>query len=222
MPASTGLEPTSWLLPRQEEYTRADAGNRLWWRADRRRLDAEALRDSLLFAAGGLTLAPAGGPGFAPEIAPDARQGLSMKAAAWAPSPPDQQGRRSVYVSTKRGLLPPLLTTFDFPDATLPSCRRDVTTVPTHALALLNNPFVHAQSRELARRVGTARDRPAQATRAWRLARALDPRSAELGAVVGHLGTQTETFAGRPDPARDALASLRHVLLNANEFVYMG
>jgi hypothetical protein len=207
--------------PRQEEYAKADAGNRLWWGAEGRRLAAEALRVSLLFAAGGLKLTPAGGPGFAPEIAPEALEGLSMKGAVWKPSPPDQQGRRSVYVFAKRGLLPPLLTTFDFPDTTLPSCRREVTTVPTQALALLNNPFVHEQSRALAKRVGTAGDRPGQVTRAWRLALARDPRPTELAAAVDHLERQAKAFAARPDPDLDALASLCHVLLNTTEFVYV-
>ena len=207
--------------PRQAEYAAADAGNRRWWRADRRRLDAEALRDSLLFAAGGLKLEPVGGPSFAPEVAPAALEGLSMKGAAWVPSPPDQQGRRSVYVFAKRGLLPPLLTTFDFPDTTLPSCRRDVTTVPTQALALLNNPFVHEQSWALAKRVGTAGVPADRVRRAWRLALARDPRPGELAAAVAHLERQARHFAGRPDPALDALASLCHVLLNTNEFVYV-
>jgi hypothetical protein len=126
-----------------------------------------------------------------------------------------------VYVFAKRGLLPPLLTTFDLPDTTLPNCQRDVTTVPTQALALLNNPFVHAQSAALARRVGTKLDRGEQVARAWRLALGRDPRAAERAAAVAHLERQAKAFAGRPDPALDALASLCHVLLNTNEFVYV-
>jgi hypothetical protein len=207
--------------PRQDEYAKADAGNRLWWRADRRRLDAEALRDALLARGGNLRLDRIGGPSFAPDIPADALEGLSMKGAAWKPSPPEEQGRRGVYVFAKRGLLPPLLTTFDLPDTTLPSCRRDVTTVPTQALALLNNPFVHAQSAALAKRVGTKFDRDGQAVRAWRLALGRDPRPPELAAAVAHLERQAALFAGRPDPALDALASLCHVLLNANEFLYV-
>jgi hypothetical protein len=207
--------------PRQEEYAKTDAGNRLWWRAERRRLDAESLRDALLAAGGNLKLDRVGGPSFAPDIPPDALEGLSMKGAAWKASPPAEQGRRSVYVFAKRGLLPPLLTTFDLPDTTLPSCRRDVTTVPTQALALLNNPFVHAQSAALARRVGTGLSQTEQVTRAWRLALGRDPRDAERAAAVAHLGRQAALFAGRPDPAGDALASLSHVLLNTNEFVYV-
>jgi hypothetical protein len=207
--------------PKQDEYARTDAANRLWWRAERRRLDAEALRDSLLAAGGDLRLDRIGGPSFAPDIPADALGGLSMKGAAWKPSPSEDQGRRSVYVFAKRGLLPPLLTTFDLPDTTLPSCRRDVTTVPTQALALLNNPFVYGLSVALAKRVGTKCDRDEQVTRAWRLAFGRDPRPAERIAAVAHLERQTALFARRLDPVIDALTSLCHVLLNANEFLYV-
>jgi hypothetical protein len=207
--------------PKQDEYAKTDATNRLWWRADRRRLDAEALRDSLLAAAGNLKLDRIGGPSFSPLIPLDALEGLSTKSAAWMPSPPEEQGRRGVYVFAKRGLLPPLLTTFDLPDTTLPNCRRDVTTVPTQALALLNNPFVHEQSAALARRIGTKGSNTEQATTAWRLVLARDPTPGELKAAVGHLGKQVNVFAERHDPAMDALASLCHVLLNTNEFLYV-
>jgi hypothetical protein len=207
--------------PKQDEYAKRDAANRLWWRAERRRLDAEALRDALLFAGGNLKLDKVGGPSFSPVIPPDALEGLSMKGAAWKPSPPEEQGRRSVYVFAKRGLLPPLLTTFDLPDTTLPNCRRDVTTVPTQALALLNNPFVHEQSAALAQRIDATAEPKEQVARAWRLALARDPRPAELTAALAHLEKQKKAFAARPDPAFDALASLCHVLLNTNEFVYV-
>jgi hypothetical protein len=209
------------LHPKQDDYAKADAGNRLWWRAERRRLDAEALRDALLAAGGNLKLDKVGGPSFAPDIPTDALEGLSMKGAAWKASPAAEQGRRSVYIFAKRGLLPPLLTTFDLPDTTLPSCQRDVTTVPTQSLALLNNPFVHEQSSALAKRIGTKIERKEQVTRAWRLALGRDPREAEVTAALAHLEKQAARFAKRPDPALDALASLCHVLLNTNEFMYV-
>ncbi len=209
------------LHPKQDEYAKTDAGNRLWWRAERRRLDAEALRDALLAAGGNLKLDKVGGPSFAPEIPPDALEGLSMKGAAWKASPPAEQGRRSVYIFAKRGLLPPLLTTFDLPDTTLPSCQRDVTTVPTQSLALLNNPFVHEQSTALAKRIGTKLQRKEQVIRAWRLALGRDPSDAEVTLALAHLEKQEKAFTKRPDPALDALASLCHVLLNTNEFMYV-
>jgi hypothetical protein len=209
------------LHPKQADYAKTDAGNRLWWRAERHRLDAEALRDSLLFVAGRLDLDKRGGPSFAPDIPPDALEGLSMKGNAWKPSPPAEQNRRSVYIFAKRGLLSPLLTTFDFPDTTLPSCQRDVTTVPTQSLALLNNPFVHEQSTALAKRIGTALERTEQVKRAWQLALGRSPRPIEAEIANAHLEKQAKVFASRPDPALDALASLCHVLLNCNEFMYV-
>ena len=208
------------IHPKQDEYSKLDGANRLWWRAERRRLDAEALRDSLLFAGGNLKLAPAGGPSFYPEIAADALEGLSTKSAAWKASPASEQGRRSVYIFAKRGLLSPLLTTFDFPDTTLPSCQRDVTTVPTQSLALLNNPFVHEQSRAVAVRIA-AREPKEQIERAWRLVLGRSPRPTELAAAVDHLAKQAKAFDRRENPHLDALASLCHVLMNANEFLYV-
>ena len=179
------------------------------------------LRDSLLFAGGNLKFDRIGGPSFSPEIPPDALEGLSTKGAAWKASPPAEQGRRSVYIFAKRGLLPPLLTTFDLPDTTLPNCQRDVTTVPTQSLALLNNPFVHEQSAALAKRIGTKGERKEQVVQAWRLALGRAPRDAEMAPALAHLERQTKTFAQRPDRALDALASLCHVLLNTNEFMYV-
>ena len=205
------------IHPKQDEYAKVDGANRYWWRAERRRLDAESLRDSLLAASGKLKLLPIGGPSFAPEIAKDALEGLSMKGAAWRPSPPDQQGRRSIYIFAKRGLLSPLLTTFDFPDTTLPSCQRDVTTVPTQSLALLNNPFVHEQSAALAKKIGVKLEPTERVKRAWQLVLGRNPRQTELDAGLAHLDKQAKRF-GNPD---DALASLCHVLLNANEFLYV-
>jgi hypothetical protein len=208
------------LHPKQEEFTKIDAGNRLWWHAERRRLDAEALRDSLLFVAGSLDLARHGGPSFAPEIPADALEGLSMKGNAWKASPPSEQNRRSVYIFSKRGLLTPLLTTFDFPETTLPSCQRDLTTVPTQSLALLNNPFVHAQSMAVAKRIGTGISTREQVSRAWQIALGRYPRQSELDAALEHLKKQSKEFAGRPAPEIDALESLCHVLLNTNEYLY--
>ncbi|QEL19587.1 PSD1 and planctomycete cytochrome C domain-containing protein [Limnoglobus roseus] len=210
------------LHPRQDEYAKEDAGNKLWWRADRRRVEAEVIRDALLQAGGNLTLEPVGGPSFAPELSPEALEGLSTKAAAWKASPPAEQGRRSVYALSKRGLLAPQLTTFDFPDTTLPCGRRDSTTVAPQALTLLNSRFSHQQSERLAGRVEKAATEEAKRiVAAWRFALSRDPRPSETAAAVEHLAKQRANFAGQKDAGHLALASLCHVLLNANEFLYV-
>ena len=215
------------LHPQQDEYAQADFGNQFWWRAERRRLDADALRDALLAVSGRLDLAKTGGPSFAPEISPDALEGLSMKGNAWKASPPEEQGRRSVYMFTKRSLLSPLATVFDFPETTLPCGQRDVTTVAPQALALLNNNFIHQQSEALARHVlAEPGDEASRVLRAWRRVLSREPRESEIAAATAHVAAQKARFGTNkttPPTDHDLLAwtSLCHVLLNTNEFAYV-
>jgi len=79
-----------------------------------------------------------GGPSFKPAISPEALEGLSMKGDGMAASPPRDQARRSLYMYSKRGLLAPIMTTFDFCDTTQPCGRRDFGFEASQALALLN------------------------------------------------------------------------------------
>lgn len=181
--------------PRQEEYSQRDFDNRFWWRAERRRMDAEALRDAMLTVSGQIDLR-LGGKSFRPSIAAEALEGLSRKAGAWQASPPEEQRRRSLYVYSQRSLLPPLLTTFDLCDTTQPCGQRDISTVAPQALALLNNAFVHEQSEHLAHRVlsATPEGREQQVRTAWRLALGRGPSASELAACQTHLERQAVRF----------------------------
>src|SRR5262249_38592155 len=222
----SGAYRQSALHPRFEEYVAKDPENRLWWHAERQRLDAEAMRDALLAVAGNLDAARMGGPSFSPTIGPDALEGLSMKGAAGHAPPPLEQRRRSIYIFSKRGLLLPLATTFDFPDTTLPCAQRDVTTVAPQALALLNNQFVHEQSEALARRVIAVKgDDAARVDAAWRISVGRMPSEAQRSVVWQHIESQRRHFPATghqpADAERLAWASLCHVLLNTNEFVYI-
>ena len=125
-----------------------------------------------------------------------------------------------------------MMTTFDFCDTTLPCGQRDVTTVAPQALALINNRFFHEQSQALARRVAAEEESDArrQATRAWRLALGRAPTESELTASLTHLADQEFHFselasdrsrASADAPNLQALASLCHVLLISNEFIYV-
>ena len=138
--------------PKQAQYERQDFLNENLWRMNRQRLDADALRDSLLAVSGQINL-KMGGQGFVPTVTKAALEGLSRKGAEWVPSSLDEQNRRTIYLFLKRALIAPLLTTFDFADTTQPLDQRDVTTVAPQALALMNNPFVNAQSDAFARRI---------------------------------------------------------------------
>ncbi|MBC7855210.1 MAG: DUF1553 domain-containing protein, partial [Pirellulaceae bacterium] len=212
--------------PRELEYREQDPANSLWWKANRRRLDAESLRDSILARSGELNL-QAGGPGFYPHLNSEALEGLSMKDKAWQSSPPDQQARRSIYIFSKRSLLLPLLTTFDFCDSTQPCGQRDINVVAPQALALLNNEFTHRASEKLADEIlrEPASGETSHEERVWRLILGREPGRDELSAAKAHRNEQREVFeansATKKDAERLALASLCHVLLNTNELIYV-
>ncbi len=217
--------------PAAAEYAQKDSTNRLWWRSERRRLDAEALRDAMLAVSGELDLR-VGGPGFRPTIAAAALEGLSKKSAAWNPSPADAQTRRSLYMFSKRGLLPPMMTTFNFSDATQSCGQRDVTTVPTQALVLMNNPFVHDRSSKLAKSIiANAKHPQDQVAQLWSIVYGRKPTAAETQLAQQHLETQLNRFQKlattssqeTPAPSAEtrAMGSLAHVLLNSNEFIYI-
>jgi hypothetical protein len=217
--------------PREQEYSQSDFANELWWRRTRLRLEAEPLRDAMLATSGQLNL-KAGGLSFYPPATNEALEGLSKKSDAWGGSPPEEQRRRSIYMMTKRSLLLPLMTTFDFADTTQPCSQRNVSTVAPQALALLNNDFVHQQSAAFAERVmrEAGEDAGQQVERAWWLALSRAPSESERAAALEHLQKQRERFVVSAvdgtslDPVeaeRRALASLCHVLLNTNEFIYV-
>jgi cytochrome c553 len=126
------------------DHAKADPDNTLVWKFNRRRLDFEATRDSLLAVSGALDL-KMGGPSVEITTEPFS-------------------ARRSVYAFIERQNLPGLFRTFDFagPDTATP--QRHVTTVPQQALFLMNSPFVRQQARRLLARpevagAGAASDR---------------------------------------------------------------
>ncbi|MEM7009851.1 MAG: DUF1553 domain-containing protein [Verrucomicrobiota bacterium] len=197
------------LHPNASTLEQRDSGNRWWWRSERRRLDAETLRDSLLAASGELELT-VGGAGFKPTISQEALEGLSRKSSAWVASPPEQQLRRSIYVFLKRGLLPPMMTTFDLCDPTLSCGKRDVTILPAQALTLLNNDFVHSRSQRLASAISAeAAELDGQVRLAWSRVLKRQPNERELASSLAHIAAQIEAFnapvAETPAPAEDSL-----------------
>jgi hypothetical protein len=206
------------LHPEQAAYAEHDPENRLLWRAHRRRRDAESMRDALLAASGRLDLRLEG-PSFHAPISTEALEGLSMKAGAYTVSPEQECRRRSVYMFIKRGIAVPLMTTFDVCDNTAPVGRREVTTVPTQALALMNNAWVHEQSRAIAQRVlGAAESREQRAEAAWMLVLGRPPSRSEQTAALAHLAHLQQSQAADETAA---WTSLCHVLINSNEFIYI-
>ena len=146
----------------QPEFAERDPGNRLLWQMNRKRLDFEAMRDSVLRVSGGLSLQQ-GGRSVRIDDKPDAN-------------------RRTVYAFVNRQNLPNLFRTFDFagPDTTCP--QRFTTTVPQQALYLLNSPFIEAQARRLAKRGEVRAVADESRIRVmYRLAYQREPSAEELG-----------------------------------------
>ncbi len=209
--------------PLDEQQSTVDSSNRWLWKMNRRRVDAESLRDRLLSVTGELDLRM-GGPSFYPVMAPEVLEGFSQKDKAWKASPANERKRRSLYMMTKRHLLSPLMTAFDFPNTERPCGKRDVTTVAPQALSLLNNTFVHERSEYLANEVMQANDQlDCQIQLAWRRVLGRDPSSQERQWAKTHVVEQTAHFTARSavNPDLLALASVCHGLINSNEFLYV-
>lgn len=201
-----------------------DPANRLLWRMNRLRLEGEALRDSVLCTSGRLNLQQ-GGPGVYPKVSDEVlATGSTHK---WGNSPEDQQRRRSVYVVQRRSLALPLVEVFDGPDMINTCPRRNQTTIAPQALALFNGEFGQTEAAQFANRViqeaGTGVK--ARIVRAYRIAFCRRPTPAEIANAQGYLSRKVGIYtADKVTPADSetrALSDLCHILINANEFVYL-
>jgi hypothetical protein len=181
---------------------KADPTNRLFGRQNRRRLEAEVIRDSLLAVSGELDRTP-----FGPGTLDEAHK------------------RRSIYFTVKRSKLIPSLSIFDAPDALQGLGVRPTTTVAPQALHLLNNPQVRAWAAAFARKVAPTEQTPfTQAvTAAYLSAVGRQPSPAELQDAIAFLNQQSAAYAASaPTSSRAlALADFCQVLFGLNEFIYV-
>jgi hypothetical protein len=182
-----------------------DPENRLFGRMNRRRLEGEVIRDSLLFVSGRLNL-EMGGPGVSPPIPVDVPKGPR----GWNVSPdPKDHVRRSVYIFNRRNLRFPFLEVFDAPDSNLSCPERGRSTTAPQSLTLLNAGEVMAASRRTAERVAAeAKKPPEQVTLLYRVALGRSPTERELGLAVEFLG-------------KSPLTELCRAVFNLNAFVYL-
>jgi hypothetical protein len=186
-----------------------DAENRYLWRMSRPRLDAETLRDTLLAATGKIDLTM-GGPSAMQFKFVDPNKEVSprLEYEAFDPDSPTSY-RRSVYRFLFRNLNDPLLDTFDAVDPSLSVGKRNATTTPLQALALMNNRFVLRQCEHLAARVEKeAGDLPGRVDRACRLVLGRPPRAAEAALLEDYARSY-----GLPNMCR--------VLVNSNDFLFV-
>jgi hypothetical protein len=208
----------------------ADPEVQLLWRWRQRRLEAEAVRDSILAVSGQLS-SQMSGPSVYPPIPRAVLEGQSRPGDGWGKSDERQASRRSVYIFVKRVLAVPELEVLDAPDTTSSCEQRPVSTTAPQALTFLNGEFIYQQAGyfadRLAREAGS--EPSAQVRRAFELAlgRVPQPREAEM--AVSFLAMQKKQIEldaarGRKPVARDAqrlaLRGFCLVLLNTNEFVY--
>ena len=193
-----------------EANSKVDANNRLLWRANRQRLDAETLRDAVLMVSGDLNLKMGGRP-VIPQLSPE--EYTVMWARSQWPEAMDakEYSRRSVYLYVKRNFPLPMLTTFDAPDSSISCSRRDNTTVAPQALTLMNGDFMVSQANKLAALARGAHPNDAAARVQLVFQRALgrSPRESERGDALATLKDEA------------SLDRLCLVLLNTNEFLYV-
>ena len=145
-----------------------DAGNRLYWRADRHRMTAEQIRDSLLLVSGALD-SKMGGPStpLTPAFA-----------------------RRTVYGKVSRYKLDDYLQLFDFPSPNLSAERRFTTTVPLQRLFFMNSDFMQQQGELIARRVAAEPDNTARIQKAYHLIFGRAASDVEVKAGLAFLTTE--------------------------------
>jgi hypothetical protein len=191
-----------------------DPGNRLLHHYPTRRLEAEAIRDSLLAVSGRLDRRLYGPPINPYRVAEDAAKRLYS-------GPLDGDGRRSIYMTMSIMEPPKFLVGFNLPDLKLPTGRRDVTNVPAQALIMLNDPFVAAMAGHWGERlVGDGSADPAERIdRMFRAGLGRKPDADELAAWV-EVATNIADSGSDPMTQPVVWTELAHAMFNTKEFIY--
>lgn len=178
-----------------------DPLNRYYSHFSMQRLDAEQLRDSILFVAGDLDTKEPGGPATPLGLGND---------------------KRTVYAKVSRFRIDPFLQAFDFPNPTFTAEQRFSTNVPVQRLYFMNDPFVYKQAEILSKRVYPKGNDAARITEAYRLAFGRIPTPAELQAGLEFLKTTPEKpgYMVSQEPI-SAWKEYCRVLFSSNEFEFL-
>jgi hypothetical protein len=186
-----------------------DPENHFLSRMNRRRLDGDGIRDTVLGVAGTLNL-KMGGMGIIPPLSKEELQAARMPDLWPAHPDPVEYTRRTIYLQMKRSLTLPMLQTFDAPDTATSCARRDVSTVAPQALTLMNGPFSLEQAEKFATRLQRENgDNPeAVVNNGWLLAFGRLPSANERTSALDYL-------------KRNSLPRLCLLMFNMSEFIYV-
>jgi hypothetical protein len=184
---------------------KVDAGSRLLWRFPPRRLEAEAIRDSILAVSGNLD-STRGGPSFFLHNVDRENVYHYHPKETFGPA----ETRRMVYALKVRMEQDGVFGAFDCPDGSLVMPRRSVSTTPLQALNLFNSGFILQQSETFAGRLEkeAGADVAAQVRRAWQLA-------------FNRLPERKEAREGAAFAKSEGMPALCRAILNANEFLFI-
>jgi hypothetical protein len=189
------------------EFEKIDSGNVFLWRMNRRRLEAEAIRDSTLWISGKLDRTMYG-PGFQDFVIDKPEHSPHYEYHLHDPEDPKSH-RRSIYRFIVRSQQQPFMTTLDCADPSMLVDKRNESLSALQALALLNNPFMVTMSKHFAarleRRGGDLSD---QVETGFRLALSRPPTEPERKTLVAYAEEH-----GLPNTCR--------LILNLNEFVFV-
>jgi len=198
----------------------SDPQNLLYHRMASRRLEAEAIRDTILSLSGQLD-SQLFGPSV-PVHLTDFMRGRGRPAKS---GPLNGDGRRSIYISIRRNFLAPMMLAFDAPQPARPIGRRTISNVPAQALILMNDPFVIEQAGHYARRL-LKQDLSLEQRieRLYQETFSRFPREAESIVARQFLSTQAKEYgldeaAGNID--QQVWTDLCHAMFNVKEFIFI-
>ncbi|WP_146527596.1 PSD1 and planctomycete cytochrome C domain-containing protein [Novipirellula artificiosorum] len=197
----------------------ADPNNQLWHHRPPKRLESEAIRDSLLAVAGTLDRSQ-----FGESIPIHLTAFMEGRGRPSKSGPVDGDGRRSIYTAIRRNFLSPFQLAFDMPVPFSNMGRRNVSNVPAQALILMNDPFVKEQAEKWAQRalVSVPASEPLEARIRWmyQTAFARNPTPQEIEITMGFLTAQSMS-RGLEINAPGLWSELAHALVNSKEFIFL-
>jgi hypothetical protein len=197
-----------------------DPANLLLHHARIRRLQGEAIRDSLLSVAGNLDLKM-----YGPPIPVHLTSFMSGRGRPRNSGPIDGAGRRSVYISVRRNFLSPMMLAFDTPIPFNAIGKRNKSNVPAQALILMNDPFVIGQAKIWADKlIKQGKERPERIVDVYLTAVGRPPTPSESQNAIEFINLQAESLGISADDVNNNLEVWQdfcHVVVNLKEFIYI-